>query len=173
MPKPLSSFSLIILQALNTKKRLNKDEIEELYKRDEDPQKISAAIYRLEHQGLIERSNDSYFLTEDGQEVIHTYNPVCDGIWKIIIFDVPESERFVRTILRQRLKALGFKKWQNSIWASPYALEPDLEKELKQLAQKYFVRLIKTTDINDTSDLEALFPEATGPIPKTIDSPAK
>lgn len=161
MPKPLSSFSQTLLNALDTNKRLNKDKIYELYEKNENPKKIASTLYRLEMQNLIERSNDSYFLTEEGQKVIHTYNPQCDGIWKLIIFDIPESERFVRTILRQRLQTLGFKKWQNSIWASPYALEPALEKELKLLAKKYFVRLIKTTDINDTTDLETLFPGTT------------
>jgi DNA-binding transcriptional regulator PaaX len=173
MPKPLSSFSLTMLKALHAHKRLNKDSIEELYKKDEDPKKISAAIYRLEHQGLIEKSHDSYFLTEDGEKVIHIYSPSRDGVWKLIIFDIPESERYVRTILRQRLQTLGFKKWQNSIWASPYILDPALEKELKLLAKRYFVRLIKTTDINDTADLEALFPGETGPSSPKIDRPAK
>jgi CRISPR-associated endonuclease Cas2 len=171
MPKPLSSFSLTLLAALNASKRLNKAHIEKLYKKDEDPEKIAATIYRLQRQGLIERSHDSFFLTEEGQKVIHIHNPARDGIWKLIIFDIPEAERNVRNILRQRLQTLGFKKWQNSIWASPYALDPALEKELKLLAQKYFVRLIKTTNINETEDLEALFPEKTTLAGGKIDSP--
>ena len=157
MPKPLAQFSLTLLTALNADKRLNKAGIAKLFPKNTDPKKIAAAIYRLLGQGLIEKFHDSYILTQEGQKVIHIYNPTRDGVWKLIIFDIPETSRYARTVLRQRLQALGFKKWQNSIWASPYALDPELERELKLLAKKYFVRLIKTTDINDTSDLELLF----------------
>ncbi len=157
MPKPLSQFSLVLLRALNKQKRLAFDEIKQLYDKTEDPKRISATLYRLEKLELVVRSGSMVNITEEGERVIHTYFPLKDGIWKLIIFDIPESERYVRNVLRSKLQALGFKKWQNSIWASPYALDPELEKELKILAAKYFVRLIKTTDINETSDLEALF----------------
>jgi phenylacetic acid degradation operon negative regulatory protein len=92
-----------------------------------------------------------------GTQLIHKVRPKKDGIWKIIIFDIPESKRAVRNTLRSKLNSLGFKKWQNSIWISPYALDPTIEEELNQLATKLFIRLIKTTDINYTEDLEKLF----------------
>ena len=76
------------------------------------------------------------------------------------MFDIPESKRPVRNFLRQKLHALHFKKWQNSIWVSPYTLDPELEAELLNLAAKYFIRLIKTTDINYDKDLRKLFPES-------------
>jgi CRISPR-associated endonuclease Cas2 len=75
----------------------------------------------------------------------------------MVIFDIPERQRTVRTFLRNRLKTLGFKMWQASIWVSPYRLDKKLEDELAQLAEKFFIRLIKTTDINYTKDLENLF----------------
>lgn len=165
MSKPLSEFSLKILEALNIQKRLNKADIERLYSENDDVKKISSTIYRLEKQSLIEKTNDCYILTEEGQKVIHINKPEIDGVWKLIIFDIPETERYIRNVFRQKIQTLGFKKWQNSIWVSPFVLDQSLENELKLLAKKYFIRLIKTTQINDTSDLELLFPE----ISKKID----
>jgi DNA-binding transcriptional regulator PaaX len=74
-----------------------------------------------------------------------------------VIFDIPEKQKYVRVVLRAKLKALHFKKWQNSIWISPYKLDEEIEAEFDELAKKFFVRLIKTKDINLTEDLEKMF----------------
>ena len=84
-------------------------------------------------------------------------SPKKDGVWKLVIFDIPEKHKYVRNVLRAKLKTLHFKKWQNSIWASPFALDEEIETELLALAKKFFVRLIKTTEINETKDLEEMF----------------
>jgi DNA-binding transcriptional regulator PaaX len=96
--------------------------------------------------------------TEEGQKQFKRFYPEKDGIWKIVIFDIPEKHKYVRVVLRAKLKALQFKKWQNSIWVSPFELDKEIEQELQELSKKFFVRLIKTTDINNTSDLQKLFP---------------
>lgn len=123
---------------------------------------IYDALFRLEGQGLIAYANPARTIvqaTEDGMAVLSTRRPVRDGVWKIVIFDIPESKRQVRTVVRSQLRALGFRKWQASTWVSPYALDPKVEQEFGELAKRFFVRLIKTTDINYTKDLEELFRE--------------
>ena len=120
-------------------------------------------LYRLSDLGLLERTQDNGKLaaqiTSDGKKILSRLLPVRDGVWKLVIFDVPEKQKYVRTVLRAKLKSLHFKKWQNSIWISPYALDEEIEQELSQLSKKFFVRLIKTTSINNTDDLEKLFPK--------------
>jgi len=96
-------------------------------------------------------------LTPEGKKILRRNLPQKDGVWKLIIFDIPEKQKYVRVVLRAKLKALHFKKWQNSIWVSPYALDEEIEAELKELGKKFFVRLIKTQQINLTADLEQLF----------------
>ncbi len=83
--------------------------------------------------------------------------PKKDGVWKLVIFDVPEKQKKVRNIFRAKLKQLGFKKWQNSIWVTPYELDSEIEKEFLELGKKFFIRLIKTQDINLAEDLETMF----------------
>ncbi|MCL5667135.1 MAG: hypothetical protein M1383_05200 [Patescibacteria group bacterium] len=118
-------------------------------------------LYRLIKQELLERKDNNQgiclWLTDEGNKIIGRACPERDGIWKLVIFDIPEKQKYVRVVLRAKLKALHFKKWQNSIWVSPFKLDEEIEQEMGYLAQKFFVRLIKTTDINFTKDLENLF----------------
>lgn len=96
-------------------------------------------------------------ITPDGEKSLKRNTPKRDGVWKLVIFDISEKQKYVRVVLRAKLKALHFKKWQNSIWVSPYELDEEIERELKDLGNKFFVRLIKTKDINIVTDLEKLF----------------
>lgn len=118
-------------------------------------------IYRLIDQELLERNENNkgiiLNLSEEGKKILSRIVPERDGIWKLVIFDIPEKQKKVRTVLRAKLKQLHFQKWQNSIWISPYALDKEIEEEFSQLAKHYFVRLIKTKEINQTQDLEKLF----------------
>ena len=118
-------------------------------------------IYRLIDQEILKRGENNkgiiLALTEEGQKILGRMEPKKDGVWKLVIFDIPEKQKKVRGILRAKLKQLHFKKWQNSIWISPYVLDREIEEELNELGKKFFIRLIKTTDINMTADLEKLF----------------
>ncbi len=118
-------------------------------------------IYRLLDQELLERFLNNkgicLKLSAEGKNILTRVAPERDGVWKLVIFDIPEKQKKVRIVLRAKLKQLHFKKWQNSIWISPYRLGEEIENEFNELGKRYFVRLIKTTDINHTEDLEELF----------------
>lgn len=117
-------------------------------------------VYRLVNLELLQKSNTDkkvFELTQEGLKTLQRLKPKKDGIWKIVIFDIPEKHKYIRSVLRAKLKALGFKKWQNSIWVSPYLLDNEIEQEMLELSKKFFVRLIKTKEINNTTDLEKMF----------------
>ena len=114
-------------------------------------------LFRLQQQELAEKVGENARITEDGKKLLQRLVPERDGVWKLVIFDIPEKHKYVRTVLRAKLKQLHFKKWQNSIWVSPYALDKEIEEEFESLGKKFFVRLIKTTQINQTEDLEKMF----------------
>jgi len=115
-------------------------------------------LFRLEQQEFISKTGNNIGLTPEGRKLLQRLQPSKDGVWKLVIFDIPEKQKYVRTVLRAKLKTLHFKKWQNSIWVTPFALDEEIEAELKSLGKKFFVRLIKSSDINVTDDLEKLFP---------------
>jgi DNA-binding transcriptional regulator PaaX len=118
-------------------------------------------LFRLSDLGLASKEKVlgglNVSITAEGQKIFLRNKPVRDGVWKLVIFDIPEKQKKVRQILRAKLTALHFKKWQNSIWITPYALDEEIEEEMKILADKFFVRLIKVREINKTDDLEKLF----------------
>ncbi len=124
--------------------------------------KIYTQIYQLEKRGYLEkyRLKDVEYLrlSGKGSAALISADRTRDGKWKMIIFDIPEQQREVRDYLRTKLKQLGFKKWQNSIWITPYSLPNDLLKELHKLSERLFIRLIIVESINNLSGLEELFP---------------
>src|SRR6478672_11488697 len=157
MPRPLSDLSRHILILLNDKGPLMLHQLYELCPSEASKKKVYDTVFRLTSQNLVDLENDRYSISEDGAILIHTIDKKRDGVWKIIIFDIPETKRQVRNVLRSKLTSLGFKKWQNSIWISPFTLAPEIEDELNQLAKHFFIRLMKTTEINETADLEKMF----------------
>lgn len=157
MPRPLSELSRHILVLLSHNGPLMLHQLYDLCPEDASKKKVYDTLFRLEGQGLINLASDRYSISEDGAILIHTIDKKRDGVWKIILFDIPETKRQVRNVLRSKLSSLGFRKWQNSIWISPYIIAPEIEAELNELAKHFFIRLMKTTEINVTDDLEKMF----------------
>ena len=157
MPRPLSELSRHMLVLLSNKGPLMLHQLYELCPTEASKKKVYDTLFRLTGQGLVDLKDDRYSITDDAAILIHTIDKKRDGVWKIIIFDIPETKRQVRNVLRSKLSSLGFRKWQNSIWISPFIIAPEIENELNELAKHFFIRLMKTTDINVTDDLEKMF----------------
>lgn len=56
--------------------------------------------------------------------------PEWDKRWRVIIFDIPENRRKERDFLRKKLKWLGFKELQKSVWIFPYDIKNEIEELL-------------------------------------------
>lgn len=102
--------------------------------------KIIKTIGNLERGGFIKRiGNNNYKLTSKGVKRINFSKffrlsfdkKKKDGFWRIIIFDIPESQKFKRELLRQKLRDFDFQMIQKSVFASPYVCE----KEIKELCK--------------------------------------
>ena len=55
-----------------------------------------------------------------------------DGYWRIVVYDIAETKKQLRSRLRVELKKLGYKFVQKSVWVSPFSSEEDLEAFLKK-----------------------------------------
>lgn len=157
MPRPLAAFSQDILLYLKDQGPLMLHQLYEKFEDRANKKKIYDTMFRLTTQGVVNLVNDRYEISDEANILLHTIAKERDGVWKMVIFDIPEKKRQVRNVIRAKLISLGFQRWQNSIWMSPYTMAPEIEEELNELAKHYFIRLIKTTDINVTDDLEKLF----------------
>ena len=51
-----------------------------------------------------------------------------DGLWRIVIFDIVEKERYVRDSLRRKLRSLGFALWQESVYITPHSVVEEMNE---------------------------------------------
>ena len=129
------------------------------------------AFWRLYKQGCItlERKNhQSYIsLTEEGRRRAGMYqiNDLAikkpkqwDKKWRIVIFDIPHRNRFVREVLRGMLKQLGFRLLQKSVWVHPFPCQEEINlvRSLFGLTLEE-IRLIIAQDIGESTNFKKIF----------------
>lgn len=85
------------------------------------------------------RGRKEFQLTEEGLNYLFSKFPPLkfknrpwDGLWRVVIYDVPEKESRLRDRLRYELRRLGYRFMQKSVWLTPWAVEKDLEVFLKK-----------------------------------------
>lgn len=97
---------------------------------------ISRAFKNLEGSGyieVIESDNAKYArLTREGKQknyslLLDNENVLVptewDGLWRIVMLDLPEARKSEREALRYLLKKAGFVCIKNSVWVTPYPYE--------------------------------------------------
>ena len=52
--------------------------------------------------------------------------PKWDGMWRMVMFDIPEERRKHRDMLRERLISLGFVEFQQSVFVYPYPCRSEI-----------------------------------------------
>ena len=105
-------------------------------------------VYRLKRDGLItiEEDKKGFFprITAKGNKRLQSlqnqlYRPAThyflekDSIIKIIVFDIPERERWKRDWLRNVLRRLKFQILQRSVWVGNAKIPRELLDDLKEL----------------------------------------
>jgi len=80
-----------------------------------------------------------------------------DGLWRIVIFDVPEKKKKAREALRSKLKELGFRELQKSVLVYPYECENEVDFICEVFELRNNVRYIKTNYISNEAELKLRF----------------
>ena len=125
----LISVALILPNALQMLKVFNLDK----KLRDTNRRSINNSRKRLVERGLLEYSKDGFLgLTGLGRKTLRQiqladYNlkkpKKWDKKWRILIFDIKESQKVLRDKVRSTLVSIGFIRLQNSVWVYPYDCE--------------------------------------------------
>jgi len=78
-----------------------------------------------------------------------------DGIWRIVIFDIEEENRWVRDLFRRKLKELSFGFFQKSVWISPHDFLKDFKEflETHNLEDKAILIETKNFYVKDIKNL--------------------
>jgi DNA-binding transcriptional regulator PaaX len=122
---------------------------------------FSITLSRLCKHGFVERKGckrfSSWVLTKKGKEKLESYqfiiNPTKpDGIPRLVMYDIPETERKKRDLLRYELVACDYKQLQKSVWIGYCPLPEEFIKSLKYMKLKYKVQILsihKTGTLNE------------------------
>src|SRR3989344_2669360 len=75
-------------------------------------------------------------LTHRGKSLVRLYNlenikltipKKWDGLWRVVMYDIPSSQRRASDAFRKKLRSLGLYQLQRSVWISPYECLAELE----------------------------------------------
>lgn len=119
-----------------------------------DKSMLSQALERLREKGLIdyEKSKTRKIilkLTSLGNDALSDIGVIereWDGIFRIVIFDIPEQKRIIRDLFRRRLRDWGFRIWQKSVWVSKNNVTDKLRQLIGKLEIKDWVAVVESKD---------------------------
>jgi len=128
---------------------------------------LNRIIKELEEEGFLMHEEDKFYITPAGRQKareLRLFAPVkmpaeWDGKWYFAIFDIPETRRGMRDILRSVLKRKGFVKLQNSVFVAPYADFQELDQVRHKLEIEKYVNFLvaESAETDDDSLLRKKF----------------
>lgn len=114
--------------------------------------KLRSGYYRAIKQGLLELDDQSIpRLTHKGHKKLRPFKPkkLKNG-QLMIVFDIPEVERWKRRRLRLVLKELSFKQIQKSVWMSDKDCKEYVQAEINEYQLQDYVELFEAQHIKLT-----------------------
>lgn len=80
-----------------------------------------------------------------------------DGLWRIVLFDIPETKKSLRDVFRRHLQKIGFREFQKSVFVFPH----DCEREILSLVRLYdaeeYFQFILAKKVSNERKLKKLF----------------
>lgn len=124
--------------------------------REVNKSSLAMALRRLRENGLVELVSDKELtlrLTDQGKSKalwtkMKLEGEKWDGKWRLVIWDIPEKRRNARDLLRHQLKQLGFKKYQQSVWASKKNCTVLLREYIKKVGIEDWVKVVESENID-------------------------
>ena len=82
---------------------------------------------------------------------------VWDKKWRMVMFDIPEKRRSERNILREKLKEIGFKEIQKSVFIHPFPCLDEINFITEYFQLRNLVRYGEMISISNEEDLKLKF----------------
>ncbi len=76
-----------------------------------------------------------------------------DRKWRVVFFDIPEKRRAERNVLREKLKDIGFKEIQKSVFVHPYSCFDEINFITEYFQLRRFVRFGEMTNLSNGEEL--------------------
>jgi len=133
-----------IREAISSLKRRKLIEIEK-YNADK-------VFVKLTNKGK-ERTKEFYF------DLLEIERPKkWDGKWRIVIFDIPNRYKQAREALRDKIKDLGLRQLQKSVWVHPYDCEDEILFVAEAFEVQRYVEIITAEKLLHENVLKKEFP---------------
>ena len=83
--------------------------------------------------------------------------PKWDGKWRIVVFDIPVKQNPGREALRKKMKNLGFKQLQKSVWIIPWECEDEMLFIAEMYKVEKYVEIITADNILHEKEFRQVF----------------
>ena len=132
--------------------------------------KIERALKNLANEGGVEIHHTGrekrYRITPSGKQKLaqlefKEYQPVSPKRWdkklRVVCFDIPETEKYTRTLFQTKLSEIGFYRLQNSVFVTPHNCEELIVLADKAFDLQRYVRVIVAETIDNERHLLNFF----------------
>lgn len=132
--------------------------------------RIRRSVFRLEKNGFISRKSakgqEYYVLTPTGKERAMRYKlrsmtirpqKKWDGLWRIVMFDIPEYKRSARRAIGNAIQKLGCVQYQKSVFITPYPCEEEIDFAGECFGVKKHIRIITAKQVDDIENIKKHF----------------
>lgn len=113
------------------------------------------ALAKLKNMGFVEKEkigDETYYaITSKGEDYFDDALKILkekdkwDEKWRLVMFNIPETERSTRDKLRRALDGLGLGILQSSVWISPYNIKEEIEKISKKFKLEKNLKFFEVT----------------------------
>ena len=112
---------------------------------------IRSTLSRLKKRGLVTNKNNVWQITEAGrryceEKIFRKAQRKKDAERvknMIVIFDVPEKEKYKRDWLRRELAGMGFTVLQKSVWFGPSPLSQDFVRSAGEMSVLQYMKFFE------------------------------
>lgn len=139
--------------------------------KDIDRRALREAIQKLYRSNLVSEKHHAdgsitITLNESGKQQALRYSldkmtitkpAKWDGKWRMVIFDIPESQKKLRNTFRWHIKNLGFLELQKSVFVLPYDAKRELDFIIEYYHAKQFIRYLVIESIDNDLHLRSKF----------------
>ncbi|MBL7045102.1 MAG: hypothetical protein ISR98_00675 [Parcubacteria group bacterium] len=80
-----------------------------------------------------------------------------DGLWRIVIFDIPEKRKKARNAINLKLKNLGFYPIQKSTFIYPYECRNEIDFVAEHSFARKYINYIIAKEIDNSKKLRKIF----------------
>lgn len=131
---------------------------------------IKQSFSRLEKNGLLKKKTtngeDYYTLTLLGNERAKKYKlhsmkidhqKKWDGLWRLVMFDIPEDKKMARRGINLVLKKLGCIQYQKSVFITPFPCKKEIDFVGDCFDARTYIRIITARDVEGVEQIKKSF----------------